>query len=190
MKAKQYRPIYQLPYCCVPATLQWILYRRKLDIYDQIMIGAELGLRVPERFLKYFDNENIRMFSNEAGEYGTQILKEEYSIKRFFENHSIPLLISEEFHFENVNDLKVFLKANLLEKDVDIVVRYNNAILNQDNCVGHFGVVADMQNDTAIIGDPEPPFFKEVSLEELLLSISDKIDGVRRGLYLIRGHKK
>lgn len=101
---KKYRPISQLPYCCVPAILQWILYRRKLDIYDQILIGAELGLRVPEGFLKYFDNEKIRLFSLGAKEYGTQILEEEYSINKFFEKFNIPLWISDEFHFKCVND--------------------------------------------------------------------------------------
>ncbi|OQB08173.1 MAG: hypothetical protein BWY21_01409 [Parcubacteria group bacterium ADurb.Bin216] len=113
---KKYRPIPQLPYCCVPAILQWILYRRKLDIYDQILIGAELGLRVPEGFLKYFDNEKIRLFSLGAKEYGTQILEEEYSINKFFEKFNIPLWISDEFHFKCVNDLEIFLMEKLREE--------------------------------------------------------------------------
>lgn len=186
---KQYRPICQLPYCCVPATLQWILYRRKLDIYDQILIGSELGLRVPERFFKYFNNENIKELSCRAKEYGTQILKEEYSIKRFFSKYNIPLSISEEFHFENIYDLEIFLIEKIKEGDIDIVIRFNNGIFNKENGIGHFGLVISVQDGIVIIGDPEPPFFKNVKLEELLFSISDKIDGVKRGLYLITGKK-
>lgn len=54
-----YRPFYQLPYCCVPATLQWILYRHGLDILNQESIGAELGLRLPTKGKKLFKNRQI-----------------------------------------------------------------------------------------------------------------------------------
>lgn len=36
-----------------------------------------------------------------------------------------------------------------------------------------------------MIGDPEPPFFKDITLKELFFSISGEIDGVKRGLYLV-----
>lgn len=182
---KKYRPIPQLPYCCVPAILQWILYRRKLDIYDQILIGAELGLRVPEGFLKYFDNEKIRLFSLEAKEYGTQILEEDYSISRLFRNYGIPLSISEELHFEDVYDLEVFLVEKVREENVDIIVRFNNSIFNKESGVGHFGLIVGVQRGIVMIGDPEPPFFKDITLKELFFSISGEIDGVKRGLYLV-----
>lgn len=187
---RKYRPIHQLPYCCVPATLQWIFYRRNLDIYDQVIIGSELGLRVPERFLKYFDDERVRSFSCEAKEYGTQILKEEYSIESFFTKYSIPLSISEEFWFDDVYELGVFLKEKLKEEDLDLIIRFNNSIFNKENGIGHFGVVIDMRDGVVTIGDPEPPFFKNITLAELLFSISDKIDGIKRGFYLVTGLKK
>jgi hypothetical protein len=186
MNSKKYRPIHQLPYCCVPATLQWIFYRRNLDILDQITIGSELGLRVPELFLKYFENEKIKILSSGAKEYGTQILKEEYSINRFFQHYKIPLTISKEFNFNNIDSLKVFLQNNFKE-NIDIIVRFNNAIFKRDDSAGHFGLIVgfEYENDMIVIGDPEPPFFKNLNLNDLLLAISNKLDGVERGLYIV-----
>ncbi len=54
-----YHPFLQLPFCCVPAVLQWIFYRRGLDIGNQIEIAKELGLVLPTRFREIFADEEI-----------------------------------------------------------------------------------------------------------------------------------
>ncbi|HPO06062.1 MAG TPA: hypothetical protein PLQ36_03055 [Candidatus Gracilibacteria bacterium] len=43
----------------MPAVLQWIFYRRGLDIGNQIEIAKELGLVLPTRFREIFADEEI-----------------------------------------------------------------------------------------------------------------------------------
>jgi 2-C-methyl-D-erythritol 4-phosphate cytidylyltransferase len=43
----------------------------------------------------------------------------------------------------------------------------------------------EKKSKQVIIGDSDPPFFKKTALEDIIFSISDKIDGQKRGLFLI-----
>lgn len=101
---------------------------------------------------EFFSNQKIKYLLREPkGGYGTQIEKDKYSIQKFFENHKIPLVISEMHSFSDLTRLKDFL-INHLSQNHDIILRYNNQLLkraNQKN-TGHFAVVADLdcQTDT------------------------------------------
>lgn len=184
-----YRPISQQPYCCVPATLQWILYRHGLDILDQESIGAELGLRLPTKGKKLFKNRHIIFLDKtpKSG-FGTQIQKKKYSIQRFFEKNGIALEISELIKPQTKAELRKILVENH-KKDHDVILRYNNRIFKKDDekSYGHFSVITkyDSRSERVTIGDPELPHFKTVSLDQVLFSISDKIDGIGRGLYIV-----
>lgn len=184
-----YRPFNQLPYCCVPAILQWVLYRHDLDILDQETIGAELGLKLPLKGKRFFTNKNIRYITKEPkGGFGTQIEKDKYSIEQFFIKHGISLSISAMHNFQKKADLKSFLIKNLL-KNNDIILRYNNKIFKRDTqkSYGHFSVIVEFDDVTekVFIGDPEMPYFKKISLDQIIFSISDQIDGIQRGLYIV-----
>jgi len=183
-----YKPFHQLPFCCVPATLQWVLYRRKIDIMDQETIGVALGLRIPKKFSKFFQNKKIKFIVNKSSEAGTQILKSRYSIGNFLKKFNIPLKISHLYNFKKEEDLKKFLLKNLKNRN-DIILRYNNKIFKSKKYsgFGHFGVIADFKEKSkkVLIGDPEPPFFKETSLKKLLFAVSNKIDGIERGFFII-----
>jgi hypothetical protein len=187
--APTYNPFYQLPYCCVPATLQWILYRRGLDILDQETIGIELGLRLPPNGKNFFTNKNIHYVSKEPkGGFGTQIEKNKFSIERFFTKYKIPLNISSIYNFRDKIKLKNFIIKNMLA-DHDIIMRYNNKITNGENqkSYGHLSVIVefDDKTDIVIVGDPQIPHYKIVSLDQIICSISDQIDGIQRGLYIV-----
>lgn len=186
---KPYRPIPQLPYCCVPATLQWILYRRGLDILDQESIGATLGLLLPLKAKTIFKNNDI-VFTDDVPTtgYGTQIELAKYSIANFFSHHNLPLTISELIIPKSSSDVAELLIKHL-SLDDDVILRYNNKItrLPDQKSYGHFSVIAqfDSESEQVTIGDPEPPFFKTVSIEQIITAISDKIDGIQRGYYIV-----
>lgn len=186
---KPYRPIQQLPYCCVPATLQWILYRRGLDILDQESIGATLGLRLPLKAQSIFKNTDI-LFTDvvPATGYGTQIELEKYSTANFFAKNNIPLTISGLIICASDSAVAELLTTHL-SLDDDIIIRYNNHITRppDQKSYGHFSVITHFDSTTnqVIIGDPEPPFFKTVSLAQITTAISDKIDGIQRGFYIV-----
>ncbi len=168
----QYRAIHQLPFCCVPAILQCILYRRGLDILDQESIGSELGLRIPEKFSKYFCCPKIIILPNNNPEFGTQIFEKKYTIQKFFDKYKLPLKISKQYDFDSIKKLRNFI-INSLRQDVDIILRFNNKIFKKkdEKPAGHFSLIVDYNRNKkeVIIGDPEPPFFKKVSLKKNFL---------------------
>ena len=187
--SQNYHPFYQLPYCCVPAILQWILHRHNLDIFDQETIGGELGLRLPLKGKDFFINPNIKYLSQEPKTgYGTQIEKKRYSINNFFNKYKIPLRISEMSIMKNESELREFLISHLIKHD-DIIIRYNNKVFKDadQKSYGHFSVITEFDNGTneVTIGDPELPHFKKMSLDQIIYATSDKIDGIQRGFYIV-----
>lgn len=183
---KQYRPFHQLPYCCVPATLQWIFYGRGLDIMDQESIGAELGLRIPEKFSYIISNEKVKIVSDDSLELGTRIFEKGFSIPEFFQRFDIPLQFSRQYHFETEKELKNFIVGKL-RSDNDVILRFHNHIFKGEKGTGHFALIVGFNEDKdkVLLGDPEPSFFKEANLKDILFSISDNVDGRKRGLFIV-----
>lgn len=170
-----------MPYCCVPATLQWILYRHKLDILDQETIGVELGLRLPIKTKSIFKHKNIKFFNNNSKiKFGTQIEKKKFSINKFFKKYNFNLKISKLNYFSDTEKLEKFIIKNITN-NYDIILRYYNG-----KC-GHFSLITayNKKLKQAVIGDPEGPFFRTMSLNKILSSMSNKFDGIKRGLYVI-----
>lgn len=186
---QNYRPFYQLPFCCVPATLQWILYRNGFDILDQEIIGIELGLRLPEKARSFFTHRDIEYFPDDKKmQWGTQIFTKKYTINNFFKKYNIPFSISKQYYFNNKQDLHCFLIKNL-SQNIDIILRFNNRLITKNNRGhGHFAVIVQYNSNkkTVIIGDPDPPFYKQMTLQKILYSISNKIDGIQRGFFIIK----
>jgi len=156
---------------------------------SQEAIGIELGLRLPLKGKSFFTNKNIHYVAKiPKNDFGTQIEKDKYSIKRFLANNNMPLKISSIYNFQQKIKLRNFLIKNLLSNH-DIILRYNNKFLNTENqkAYGHFSVIVeyDDKTETAIIGDPEIPHYKTASLDQIIFSISDQIDGISRGLYIV-----
>lgn len=185
----KYPNILQLPFCCVPATLQKILYRHGLDILDQELIGAELGLRLPPKGKDFFSNPKIIYLKQTPKEgYGTQIEKRRYSINTFFRRNRIPLKFSRLYHFNQEDGLNNFL-VKQFQLGNDVVLRYNNAIFKRKDgkSYGHFSLLTgiDKAKKTVTISDTELPFIKQSALTDLLFATSDQIDGIKRGFYLV-----
>jgi len=68
------------------------------------------------------------------------------------------------------------------------MVRYNNRIFKPlgQTGYGHFSVISEFDGkNTLIIGDPQPPHFKKCSLNQFFYSMSNQIDGIERGLYIV-----
>ncbi len=189
----KYCAFYQLPFCCAPATLQWVMYRNGLNMIDQELIGKELGLRLPQKAKPFFSNEDLIFLpDNTSISFGTQIFIKKFKINSFFKKYNMPLKISKQYFFKTKKGLKIFLINNLKKKN-DIVLRFNNKLIssNKKGC-GHLALIYSLNahNDIVGIGDPDPPFYKTMTLNDILFSISNKIDGTQRGLFYIEKVKK
>lgn len=187
---KDYRSFHQLPFCCVPATLQWVLYRRGLDILDQETIGVALGLRMPEKFAYLLSNPEVVVLPDDAPEHGTQIFTKGYTINEFFEKFAIPLSLSQQYRFNGERELNVFLRENVKTEN-DVIIRFHNAVFKKGKGAGHLAVVTDFDHKTSVatIGDPNPPFLKRMTLQEILRAMSGDIDGQERGMFVITSVK-
>lgn len=66
-------------------------------------------------------------------------------------------------------------------------MRFNNQIFKGKPGVGHFAVIVglDSKGKKVIIGDPDPPFFKKISVKKIVKAISANFDGIKRGIYLV-----
>ncbi len=185
---KNYTPIYQLPYCCVPAALQWIFYRRNLPILNQEDIGAELGLRLPMKGLAKFQNPRI-IYTDKLPRrgYGTQIHLKKYSINKFFQKYKIPLQISELKTFSTTMQLQKFIQSHLLPEN-DLIARIHTTMFDDQKPVGHFSLITNYHphSQKVTIGDPNMPFFRKTDLQKLLYGMSDQIDGIQRGIYVVQ----
>jgi hypothetical protein len=189
---KSYSPIPQLPYCCVPAILQWILYRHGFPIDNQEEIGIELGLRLPERVKNGFNNPHIAYLIDEPRDgWGTQIEKKKYSINNYFYSHKLPFTCSEQSTFHSVSKIKTFIESNF-RKDNDIIIRYlKQHPVRPSEYNGHFSLISALnKNENMItVGDPAGPIFWKCYLEEIIDLMSNKHDSVQRGLYIISKNK-
>jgi len=158
-------------------------------------IGSELGLRIPEKFAKFIDEDTIKEGKvkimpkgTDSKNFGTQIFNKGYSINGFFQKYNIPLKISEQYFFDNEKDLENFFLENLTDEK-DVIIRFHTEIFlpNSPKYGGHFSVIADydQKTKTVVVGDPEPPNFKEATLQQILLAITDKQDGIQRGFFVV-----
>jgi hypothetical protein len=193
-KKFKYRPIMQLPHCCVSATLQMILYRRGLDILTQEEIGANLGLRMPMRMRELFSDERIEWLPDDSKEnFGTQIRKKGCGINYFFKRKGIPLRISKLRKMKSVDNIENFLQENMNDNN-DIISSYNAWLKSKGKYkyVGHFALVekVDFKNKKVLLCDPEIPFWKEIGFGDLVYQMSMEIDGRVRGFYKVVRNKK
>lgn len=188
-KNRKYPSILQLPFCCVPATLQKVLYRHGLDILDQEYIGAELGLRLPLKGKLFFSQREITYLKEAPrGGFGTQIEKQAYSINAFFRSNKIPLRISRMHRFASAPEFERFLVTHLRQGH-DVVLRYNNAIFKgkDQKGYGHLSLITSYSaaKSRVELSDTEQPFTKRATVRQLLLAMSETFDGIKRGVYII-----
>ena len=189
---KPYSVIPQLPYCCVPATIQTILYRHGFSIGNQVEIGIELGLRYPKRFKNDFDPKGIIYIDNDSKEFGTQIEKKKYNINKYFKKHKLPFYFSKLHTFQNIKKIQTFITSNI-RYDHDIIIRYlRQHPVRLHEYFGHFSLVSavDTKKDLIHIADPTPPLHWSIQTEELIELMSPKRDGIQRGLYIVKKIKK
>lgn len=179
----RYIPFVQEKMHCVPACISMIMYRRKIPLVSQQLLGHHLGMVVPKdnRYL-YWNPPKASMNYMGPGYYGTQIGLKKYHPNTVFPKLCIPLRMT--FHSISTFDIqscKEFL-INAQKKDSDIIVCFDSGKMDRvDKRAGHvsvFDVIEPSKNSVRII-DPQlnKPKWRNVSLR--LLYESMKLHGDR-----------
>ncbi|HPO06061.1 MAG TPA: hypothetical protein PLQ36_03050 [Candidatus Gracilibacteria bacterium] len=107
-------------------------------------------------------------------------------LNRYFLKHQIPLTISDLQIFNHSEELNQFLIDNLKPQQ-DLILRYHTKIYHPESGNGHFSLISnyDVQNKIVQIGDPELPFTKTLTLEQMILAMSNEFDKIQRGIYVV-----
>lgn len=192
---KPYRPFVQQNYCCVPATIQWVLYQRGFNILDQETIGVGLGLHVPPKSAKWFSNPKVIVTTRPArAGHGTQIDNPKYDVNKFFKKYRIPLKF-ERHLINQIGDVRSFLKEHFT-RGHDVLAMFHTGCYKPKGkrAGGHLVVVVEVDLDKKLVtlGDSwyRTPMFWKIKLDTLTDGMSDKYDGVEREFDIIKPEKE
>lgn len=175
-KDSRYVPFTQQRYCCAPACILMIMYRRGIPLVPQELLGHHLGLVVPKEVRGLFWNVHAAKQRPPAG-YGTRASEPRYSAERAFRKLKIPL--KETFHpLRNFDDgsFRKFLKA-VEREDRDVLVCFDQRVLSGERKTkrgyrqGHLCVIdrVDLKNDAVRLIDPsvKQPKWRTVKIGNL-----------------------
>lgn len=168
MKSR-YTAFTQQPYCCVPASLQIVMYRRGIPLIDQEDIGYELGLTVPEEDKHFFNK--VRTGEKPPAGWGTQIYNPKYDINKALAKLDIPFKVRIHTidYLQSSQKLKKFLQ-DAQKADGDVLLCFENSVLwKRDTKNGHVVVFDGLESDDVWVVDPSRSFPKhhKVSVNKL-----------------------
>ncbi len=140
-KDTRYVPLTQQNSCCVPTSINIIMYKLGIPLVSQELLGYHMGL-IQDKKNKYLF-WNVRTGKKPPTGYGVWAIKGKFGIDLAFKKLKIPLKI---FKYP-INDFKsreeiVLFIANAIKKDKDIMVFLRSGILNDtDSMNGHACVI-------------------------------------------------
>ncbi len=185
MKSR-YIPFVHQPFCCVPAIIQMVLYRRDLKLLPQEEIGSDLGLIVPEKFYEILPN--AKRGEKPVSGWGTQIQKSEFSLDSFFKKHNYPLAYEHHFPTSIKENLAKWIKKQL-GKNKDLIACFNaKKLYDTGNDGGHICLIEniDKNNITLIETNKDYPKFRKVKTIKLIDSMIHHKKENLGGFWLIK----
>lgn len=136
-KNSRYVPFSQQPYCCVPTSIQMVMYRYGIPLIPAEELGYYLGLTVPKDAAKFFWHmktgkrrpSNLRPIAG----YGTRIYEGKYDPNKVFKKLNIPLTMKLKplKSFKNFTEFKKYL-SRLSQQDFDVLMCFHHGTLAND----------------------------------------------------------
>lgn len=177
----RYIPFTQQHSCCVPTSIQMIMYRNNIPLVPAEELGYHMGLTVaPENKHLFYNVRSSENPPSEAG-YGTQIFEPEYDPNKTFEHFDIPL----KFRLllaSKISDEAELLKllTEIEEKDGDALLCFNHGVIKGEfkPYTGHV-VVFDRAVDgevQIVDASPKQPKWRKVKVELLFEAIKRHAD--------------
>ena len=170
-KDTRYIPFTQQKSCCVPTSISIVMYKRKIPLVSQELLGAHLGLIVHKSNKNLFWNATTGKKPKSG--YGTRIDNKKYDINIAFKNLRIPL----KGRYLPINTFKtkkefVSYISSKVKNDKDIIACFQSGYLSGSKKTGgHLSVVDKIysKKDIVRIIDPSPnePKWKEVKIAKL-----------------------
>ncbi|MFZ5982611.1 MAG: hypothetical protein ACOYS2_03535 [Patescibacteria group bacterium] len=127
-KDSRYVPFAQQKSCCAPTSISMIMYKNKIPLLPQELLGYHLGLTVEKECKNLFWNSKMVGERPPSG-YGTRIVLNKYNPNTVFPKLKIPLkMIYHPISTFNDIDFKKFM-VDAVKKDKDVCVCFNHGVL-------------------------------------------------------------
>jgi hypothetical protein len=187
----RYVPFTQQSYCCVPTSIQMIMYRNNIPLVPAEEIGYHLGLTVPPGDEHLFYKVRIAEKPPVTSGYGTNISAPEYEPNKAFQALSVPLKFSEKLA-TNISSEEELLE--LLEEveanDSDALLCFNHGVIRgqYERNSGHVVVFDRIINGQVRIVDASPhhPKWRFIELSILFDAIQQHGDENSGGIWYFK----
>ena len=184
-----YKPLVQLPWCCLPCALLWVLHRRGYWV-DQEEIAKLFDVGIPKGVAHRFTRRmRIAKKPKDTGVGETDVAG---LMNRLFKQKKIPL-VAERHVVSSVKSPKKFVTEHL-KAGHDLIVNIScRPFPKYKSRGGHGCVIAGINHSTGIVtlGDPggRMPTFWKVHVSKLADAMLPK-HGRERGFWVIKSKKK
>ena len=126
----RYIPFTQQDWCCVPTSIQMIMYRHGIPLVPAEEIGYHLGLTVPPDQADLFYNVRTSEKPPTTAGYGTQISNPDYTPNKMFEKLGIPLEFSIKLASEFADKEALLTELKAIEaEDSDALLCFNHGVI-------------------------------------------------------------
>jgi hypothetical protein len=126
----RYVPFTQQSYCCVPTSVQMIMYRHDIPLLPSEELGYHLGLTVPPEEAKLFFNVRTSDQPPSAAGYGTQIYNPKYEPNKVFKKLGIPLNFNLKLAADIKDEVALMSELQSIEaKDSDALLCFNHGVI-------------------------------------------------------------
>lgn len=166
----RYIPFTQQPSCCVPTSIQMVMYKNGIPLIPAEELGYHLGLVVHPDKAHFFYNVRTSPTPPSAG-YGTRIYESEFEPNAVFKKLGIPLSLKVHGikNMSSPDDLLAKL-AEAEKKDRDVLFCFNHgALTDEDKDWGHIVVFDRIVDGQLRIVDPAPehPKWRLVTVDKM-----------------------
>lgn len=126
----RYIPFTQQDYCCVPTSIQMIMYRNGIPLIPAEELGYHLGLTVPPDVANLFYRPNTSDTPPSTAGYGTQIYNPDYEPNSVFEKLNIPLAFKAKLASEIRDAQDLLNQLEIVESEgSDALLCFNHGVI-------------------------------------------------------------
>lgn len=155
----RYIPFTQQPYCCVPTSIQMIMYRNSIPLVPAEEIGYHLGLTVTLEDANYFYNVRSSATPPAESGFGTNISRPEYEPNTAFKRLGIPLSFQMRFASTIASEESLLDSLRKIEADnTDALLCFNHGVIRgqYEPNSGHVVVFDKIINGQVRVLDASP----------------------------------
>jgi hypothetical protein len=126
----RYIPFTQQDYCCVPTSIQMIMYRNNIPLIPAEELGYHLGLTVPPDAANLFYKPRVAATPPSTAGYGTQIYNPDYEPNKIFKKLGIPLVFDKKLADELQDEDDLLDELRKIESEgTDALLCFNHGVI-------------------------------------------------------------